>query len=337
MIDSIDDPIFIVGSGRSGTTLLRMMLNAHPNIYISNEASYYLYPPSVKTSGEWLDFYEKTISFLWMKLSREEIEQHVPRDLPKHEIHKAIDILMRIKAAQYNKKHYGDKTPSYSWYLRRILADFPNAKIIHIVRDPVATVASLKCMPWTPRSTVWNALILSIQMAQVEKCKDRILEVRLEDLLESPEMIMRKTLEFVGEDWNDQVLRHQEFAPQDDMPPFPWFVTAKGKASTVAALTSVVFPKLGPAEKTLIEYTNRNTIRQFGYRRAPFKPGALLACILYVFKDIPLMCLDIVRMTHVLFVLRTVRKSADLLWPDDGAWKHYPEFDLDEVTGWENK
>jgi hypothetical protein len=336
MLDSIDNPIFIIGSGRSGTTLLRMMLNAHPNIYISNEASYWLYKPRAKTSGEWLDLYQKTVTYLWMKFPRKEVEEHVPRNLPKKEIYKAFDILMRIKAAQYNKKHYGDKTPSYCWHLERILTEFPKARIIHIVRDPVATVTSLKCMPWTLRSIGLISIVLARQMAKTEEFKEKIFEIRLEDLLESPETVMRKTLEFVGEDWSDQVIRHQEFSPQDDMPPYPWFVTAKKKASTDAALTSAIFPKLSSVEKTLVEYTNRATIQQFGYRRAPFKWSTMLACALYMIKDIPLMCLDIIRVVHVLLVFRTVRKAEDTLWPNVDAWKYYPEFKLHDVTDWEN-
>lgn len=337
VIDSIDNPIFIIGSGRSGTTLLRMMLNAHPNIYISHEASYYLFKPKARTSGEWLDFYKKTISFLWMKFPCQEIEKHIPRNLPRHEMHQIFDTLMRIKATQYNKTHYGDKTPSYCWYLKRILADFPNAKIIHIVRDPVATATSMRGMPWTPRSIVLISLLMAMQTSRVGKYKDKILEVRLEDLLESPEAIMRRMLGFVGEEWYDQVLRHQEFAPLNDMPPFPWFATAQRKATTDTGLTATVLPNLTLVEKAVVEYINRNIIRRYGYQRAPFKFDTLMTAFLYVVSDIPLMCLDSIRMAYVLIGMRNLKNAKELLWPDEDAWKYYPDFNLHDVTEWEDE
>ena len=333
---AIDRPIFITGSGRSGTTLLRMMLNAHPEIHISNEAAYYLHASRAATSGEWLRAYQRTVSFAWMKFSPREIEQQVPRDLPRHEIYKAIDALMRLKAAHYDKKRYGDKMPGYGWRLGRIFADFPNARIIHVVRDPIATVASLKRMPWAPRSIVLNSLMLAGHHARMEKYRDRILEIRLEDLLDSPERMMRTSLEFVGVEWNDRVLRHQEFAPRDDMPPFPWFVAVREKPSRGAGLPPPNFPALTRAEITLVEYFNRRTMRRFGYHGAAFAPAAALAGMLYVFKDFPLLCRDLCRMTRAWWALRSAAHAQQLLWPHESAWKYYPEFNPQDVTTWEN-
>ena len=43
-VHSVDEsPIFVIGTGRSGTTLLRQMLNAHPRIHITHEAGFYSY------------------------------------------------------------------------------------------------------------------------------------------------------------------------------------------------------------------------------------------------------------------------------------------------------
>ena len=47
--DPDEAPVFVVGTGRSGTTLLRQMLDAHPRIHVTHEAAFYFYrvhPPS---------------------------------------------------------------------------------------------------------------------------------------------------------------------------------------------------------------------------------------------------------------------------------------------------
>lgn len=337
MIEPIENPIFIIGTGRSGTTLLRMMLNAHPAIYISNEASYYLVAQKARSSGEWLDSYRKIISYRWMKFPAQDVEQRVPRDLPKEKIHQAFDTLMRIKADQYGKRHYGDKTPTHALHVDRILRDFPKARIVHIVRDPVATVASMKHMPWMPQSVVLISLMLAAQMRKVRNFHKQILEIRLEDLLASPESVLRKVLDYIEEDWDDKVLHHQDHAPQDDMPPFPWFVTAKRKASPTAALTLKRFPELSDDEKLFIEFTNRATLEQFGYAQQARNWRTRLAITGCVLKDIPLLCRDIARAVPVTLRLRTARTSADLLWIDQDAWKYFPEFKIHEVTHWESR
>jgi hypothetical protein len=53
-----DAPIFVIGTGRSGRTLLRQMLNAHPRIYITHEAFFYSYASQAKpgtSATEWLE------------------------------------------------------------------------------------------------------------------------------------------------------------------------------------------------------------------------------------------------------------------------------------------
>ncbi|MEL6179649.1 MAG: sulfotransferase, partial [Myxococcota bacterium] len=63
-------PIFIIGNGRSGTTLLRLMLSAHPNIHLTHEASFWLWERRAPASldGEaLLRFYIKSLHFRWLR------------------------------------------------------------------------------------------------------------------------------------------------------------------------------------------------------------------------------------------------------------------------------
>jgi len=99
---------------------------------------------------------------------------------------------MREKAALYGKPRFGDKTPGHAVCLPEIFTDFPDARVVHVVRDPRETVQSLQRMPWTPPSLVFNALYLADERNQIAKWRNRILEVRLEDLLAQPRPTMKR-------------------------------------------------------------------------------------------------------------------------------------------------
>ena len=64
-LDSSLSPIFVVGTGRSGTTLLRTMLNAHPRIYLTHEASFYVAEVAARRldGRAWLERYFESPSF----------------------------------------------------------------------------------------------------------------------------------------------------------------------------------------------------------------------------------------------------------------------------------
>lgn len=335
MIDAIDNPIFIVGSGRSGTTLLRRMLNAHPRIYISHEASYYLMAPRAQSSGEWLDFYEKSAAFQWMRFSREEVAHAIPRDLPANKLSRAFDILMRIQAGRHGKPRYGDKTPFHGWALKRIFADFPGASVIHIVRNPADTIASLRCMPWSPRSIILLSLLLTAQHARMTMYRDRLLEVRMEDLLQSTEATLRKILDFVGEPWSPQVMHHETFAPQDDMPPFPWFEAARRAVSGNSEKNGTALPRLRNGQRILIELLCRRIFRRFDYPSCPpVDTNKRLSAFWEVIADLPTLCIDLVRMGQALVSMHRPKDIAHLPWVNPEAWKHYPEFRLQDVSEW---
>ncbi len=60
---------FVIGTGRSGTTLLRLMLSAHPRVYLTQEAHFF-YEAFLRnaTRRQYLEFYLKTPSFRWLGL-----------------------------------------------------------------------------------------------------------------------------------------------------------------------------------------------------------------------------------------------------------------------------
>ena len=83
--NSDDAPIFVVGTGRSGTTLLRLMLNAHPRIHLTHEASFYVgrqFLPRRFSASDWLELYFKSFSFAWLMIHPEEVREDLARTHP---------------------------------------------------------------------------------------------------------------------------------------------------------------------------------------------------------------------------------------------------------------
>lgn len=270
-------PIFIVGTGRSGSTLLRLMMCAHPRIYIAHEASFYVWEAlgsKRRSAEEQLRAYFQTFSFRWLDIDPREVMAELELPLSRDELKLAYLAVMRVKAARYGRVRYGDKTPSHAAALGRIYEDFPDARVIHIVRDPRGTVLSLSHMPWASRSFYGNSVFVDIERAQVEKYRDRMLQVRLEDLLAEPRDTMQRVLEFVGEPWDDAVLDHASHIPDpNDMPPLPWLSTAARKRGTPRAR----WQDMSPRHIRAVERLTRKCMRAHGYERAELldEPGRL--------------------------------------------------------------
>jgi hypothetical protein len=258
-------PIFVVGSGRSGTSLLRAMVNAHPRIHLTHEASFYLDPRGNSLADDgpaWFDRYRQSFSFAFLGVPLGPVDKCLgAATAPTRR--DAVAAVLRTAAEQRDKVRWGDKTPAHAQQLAAIVGDFPDARIVHVVRDPRRVVVSLAQMPWATSSHGLNAFFCAQQVKAVGRFAGAVCTVRLEDLVTQPEAEMRRVLEFVGEDWDDAVLDHAAHGGGSDLPPFPWFFEAARPVGT-AAPTPLDLP---PAWIRSIERTCAWTLREHGYER----------------------------------------------------------------------
>jgi hypothetical protein len=329
-------PIFVVGTGRSGTSLLRCMLSAHPRIYVSHEASFYAWMMLYQRRGtgtEFLDYFFKTASFRWLRVDPARVLAGLPTPLPRERLPEAFAAVMREKAAQYGRPRYGDKTPSHSRFIGRILEDFPGARIVYIVRDPRATVLSMSQMPWAAASFYANAVFCELDWRHAKKYLDRMHLVRLEDLLADPEKQMRAILDFVGEPWDPAVLDHVANHPdKHDMPPLPWLESAV----QARVAPEPRWMKLPPMQIRMIEDICKRTMKDCGYAPAELRlarePGKL-RLLLEEFRELP----SAVRYLFTYWRLAQLSKDpanfdgdrmmAVFRKVNPGAWAHYPGFE----------
>ena len=274
-----DNPIFIVGMPRSGTTLMRSMLSVHPNLAVSRETHFF---------PKWWERYQKTdlnnldnFEAFWQEFSDHNRFPKIVIDptLIKAKILAADEInlktifntMMEVLAATMNKPRWVEKTPDHYKYLDQILDWYPQAQIIWMLRDPRAVIAStLQRWPKTPvdvRTKQWSDSIVLFQQKWSED--PRVKLIKYEDLVTDAESQMKELCDFIGEEFYLDMIQErtqnvrQVFLPEDE-------TNQKGRERLAnRSITAVGLDKwrsnLSTEQISLIEDLARETMKQWGY------------------------------------------------------------------------
>ena len=126
---------FVVACSRSGTTLLRAMLDSHPELAIPPESHFLaalLREPL--TPSEFLSFLETHERFIAWDLPIEDVRQAFLDDGVSDKA-SAVRALYASYARRQGKPRWGDKTPGYVRRIRELSELLPEAKFIHLIRD----------------------------------------------------------------------------------------------------------------------------------------------------------------------------------------------------------
>src|SRR5262249_29178295 len=130
---------FIVGAARSGTTLLRLMLDAHPDLAIPAETNFI--PRIIKETQESTNpreqFYHSLVSLeYWddFALDRETLRERLATIRP-FDVADGVRCFFEIYAERQGKPRWGDKTPMYLRHMTVIQDVLPEARFIHLIRD----------------------------------------------------------------------------------------------------------------------------------------------------------------------------------------------------------
>lgn len=207
-------PIFIVGVHRSGTTLLRFMLNSNPRIYIPPESDFIPRFFGRRPHG-FLD--EARVAWLLDVIFRRyrlvKEWQGEPPDPAAFYTEMAeatpaafLDALYGRYARQHGAERWGDKTPIYASYMALIAAIFPTAQFVHIIRDG-RDVALSMLDKWQHEIHVdvyfaarnWVRRIRQARASGERLGAERFFEMRYEALVADPEAQLRPLCDFLGE------------------------------------------------------------------------------------------------------------------------------------------
>jgi len=209
--------VFVVGMNRSGTTLLRMMLDAHPRLTIPPETHFVpdlikaVREPgatpedalaAMKSAREWGDF----------GFSDEEMLARL-RALPKLKPGAAVRTFYDAYMAEQGKPRWGEKTPTYVQKMKLIQRALPEARFVHVIRD--GRDVALSVLDRTVRELTaadiarrWEKKITKAR--EDAPALEHYMEIRYEDLILDTEPVLREVAEFIDLPWDDAMLTYHE-------------------------------------------------------------------------------------------------------------------------------
>ena len=199
-------PIFILGSPRSGTGLLRNMVRAHPRLSIPGESHFiphfYKSFGDPRNSREAVGLGRRIVSFT--RVRRWKLDIRAEDFAHCRSYAAAVDTLFTAWAKTESRPRWGDKTPHYVRHIATLVEIFPEAQVIHIIRDPRPAADSWRRHPegsgnHHSAAVLWRDNVTLGREAGARLRLDQYFEVRYEDLLEDPDPTMRRIFEFLGE------------------------------------------------------------------------------------------------------------------------------------------
>lgn len=206
-------PFFIVGCGRSGTTLVKSILTAHPDLYVMPETFFFqsILPRIAHCeNAPW-----SAADSWWLAesgVTPKSIKPFVKKLLKKGYSPKCSLLIgiFDFHQSRNASKSIGEKTPDHIQHLEAIRFCFPDARIIQVVRDPRAVLASFRKVKVGSNAVFevvkeWSQAIVVLEKWQGT---EGFLKISYEDLVEKPEVTLKSICETLGVPWSRQLLEY---------------------------------------------------------------------------------------------------------------------------------
>jgi hypothetical protein len=273
-----NQPIFIAGPDRSGTTLLYALLASHPNISMVRRTNFWRW-----FYGRFGDLHDQeNFERLLDKMLRykrikplhpdgERIRREFWQGEPRYG--RVLALFQQHNAERLGKNRWGDKSLHTEHHIKQVMTEFPKAKVLHMTRDPRDRYASVRKRFGrdTPRVGAATGRWLS-SMRAAERNKrtypSNYMIVRFEDLATEPEMFLRKICDFIGEPFSPAMLTMEGASKYRDSGGNSSFEQIKpGSISTkpVGRYKKV----LSPSEIAFIQLCLTKEMQALGYPKDP--------------------------------------------------------------------
>jgi Sulfotransferase family len=271
-------PIFVVGCPRSGTTMLQLMLHAHPRIAIPPETRFLMAAYDARSDfgdlekeanrlalARWIVDRKQT-RFADLGLDGQQIIDEIVAGPPT--LGSALGIVLRAYAVRFGKPRWGDKRPGYFQRIPALLRMFPDAQVIQLIRDGRDCVASLKEMDWYKQDThhalaTWVESIELGERAARSLGPDTYHRMYYERLIADPAAELTRLCEFLGEEFDLSMCEPGQVAAVAVPGRKVWHQRTHDEVTT--ARSGTWRTRLSPAEIALCETAAGELLRRHGY------------------------------------------------------------------------
>ena len=269
-------PFFIVSAPRSGSTLLRLILDSHARLavpppgWLFDMVYPYLFsygdlkqPQNLLALAE--DILKTPTVGKWpLKLTPEQLA----RACREPTFACAYEVLHVAYAHGEGKARWGEKTPRNSFWMDEIFALFPDAQFIHIVRDGRDQAIDISDSLLWPYSVYSGAALWRRYVGAVRDSAERLpagafLEIRYEDLCATPEASIRRVCEFLGEAFEPRMLSPHETRSARAWSAHPLHAKTAQPIST--RFCEMYRTRLTAADAAALEALIGDTLQRFGY------------------------------------------------------------------------
>lgn len=282
-------PIFVVGAPRSGTTLLQRMLRSHPRICSPTGESHFIIPLLRDESrfgdlrqrhnirallqwmhGRWDEFLDTDLHGIKFDVNSMADAIHARQVSRMPEF---IDMLFRINAEGEGKVRWLDKTPYYILHIPTLIAAYPDAQFVHIIRDGRDAVlsmleraAEIRVFNASAGARLWQKYVVAGRSAGGELGPHQYHELRYEDMLADSVGTVQRLCEFLGEEYSDKVIDFQKSTdPNSKTPLLKQGLLQSNHEKWRSAMT--------PRQIRMFESIAGDTLRACGYELAgPMHP-----------------------------------------------------------------
>lgn len=227
------EPIFIVGCERSGTTLLRIILNQSAELHIPGE-SWFLKELSAHRDsyGDFSQPHQRwffirdlqlnhatkdTYSFDIFQLTLSEAEAILKQAAPTDYFGAAAS-LFQASAQKQGKPYWADKTPRHVTQLDWLAQAYPKAKFVHVLRDGRDVALSLMKAGWEKNfksaALRWQQRVSSGITVGKHLGNERYIELKYEDLVTQPELSLQTLCAWLGIEYSQDMLHHHTKAKE---------------------------------------------------------------------------------------------------------------------------
>jgi len=216
-------PFFVVGAQRSGTTMLRLMLNAHSRLCVPFESRFI--PDFHRRLAAFGDLSKLDNQRALLDAIAEDAFVRKGRLIPDKDAvlaHKPQDYAQLVHgifaalAESEGKARWGDKTPSYVLDMDTLWTLFPGCRFIHLVRDGRDVALSMRSVSWGSPDLLRVAQDWRWKVTMGRKMGHMVpghyLEIHFEDLVAEPRATLRRVCEFIGERFEDSMLDYPDTA-----------------------------------------------------------------------------------------------------------------------------